>query len=231
MEPAPAVIFDLGDTLLEYEGLPLNWEAHYPDALRALAAQLSLAPGPAQIHAACSVLRRFNTRLHPRRHEIEFAQLLAEISRGLGGSASADPLSCARAFFSVFRQRLRAFPDARPALAALRQRGCKIGIFTDVPYGMPREFVLDDVRDAGLEGLFDVLATSTDIGWRKPSPQTLEHLARILLCTPASMIHVGNERKDVEVAKAFGCPAILLNRGGPAADWGQDRTISLLSEL
>jgi hypothetical protein len=28
-----ALAFDLGDTLVEYEGLPLSWEAHYPEAL------------------------------------------------------------------------------------------------------------------------------------------------------------------------------------------------------
>jgi phosphoglycolate phosphatase-like HAD superfamily hydrolase len=53
----------------------------------------------------------------------------------------------------------------------------------------------------------------------------------LLDCTPANVVHVGNEQKDMDVAKAFGCPAILLKRGGPQVDWGQSRTINLLSEL
>jgi putative hydrolase of the HAD superfamily len=174
VEPAAAVIFDLGDTLIEYEGLPLNWEAHYPEALQALATCLrSPRPRADQIEAACVVLRRYNTRLNPRESEIEFADILAGLASCFAAPPHVDPLLCARAFFGGFRQRLRCFPDTRPALAALRERGCKIGIFTDVPYGMPRELVLEDVRDSGLSGLFDLLVTSTDIGWRKPSPRTL----------------------------------------------------------
>ena len=231
MEPAPVIIFDLGDTLVEYEGLPLSWETHYPEALAALAATLGLKPDAARIDAACAVLRRHNTRLHPRVEEIGFAAILAEIAPGLGVPRAADVLACARAFFGVFRQRLRCFGDTLAALTALKQRGCRIGVFTDVPYGMPRELVEEDIRAAGLAGAFDLLVTSTDIGCRKPSPLTLQHLSRTMSCPPADMVHVGNEKKDVEVAQAFGCPAILLNRHGPAADWGQDRTISLLSEL
>ncbi len=33
-----AIAFDLGDTLVEYEGMPLSWVEHYPEALRNLAA-------------------------------------------------------------------------------------------------------------------------------------------------------------------------------------------------
>jgi hypothetical protein len=29
-----AFAFDLGDTLVEYEGVPLNWEEHYPEGKR-----------------------------------------------------------------------------------------------------------------------------------------------------------------------------------------------------
>ena len=32
-----AVAFDLGDTLVEYAGLPPSWEAHYDAALKMLA--------------------------------------------------------------------------------------------------------------------------------------------------------------------------------------------------
>ena len=223
--------FDLGDTLVDYEGLPLNWAAHYPAALSALAAALDLKPTASEIGAACTTLASYNTRLHPREREIPFTDILREILPQLGGPADAAPLRCARAFFGVFRARLRCFSDTRPALAALRQRGYKIGVFTDVPYGMPRELVEEDVSCAGLESLLDVLLTSTDIGRRKPSPLTLQCLAEALPCTPAAMIYVGNEQKDITAARAFGCTAILLDRHDASPDWGQDRTISLLSEL
>jgi putative hydrolase of the HAD superfamily len=57
-----AVAFDLGDTLVEYEGMPLSWEEHYPAALAQLAAFLGTTVHAPTIEAGCAVLRRYNTR-------------------------------------------------------------------------------------------------------------------------------------------------------------------------
>ncbi len=50
--------FDLGDTLVEYAGLPLSWEAHYPDALARLASVVEVGPTPEMMTSACSVHQR-----------------------------------------------------------------------------------------------------------------------------------------------------------------------------
>jgi putative hydrolase of the HAD superfamily len=226
-----AIAFDLGDTLVEYEGLPLSWEAHYPAALVNLTEAAGYRADGRQIEAACSVLRRYNTRINPRVEEIAFAVILNDLAEVFGREWPRDELALARAFFRGFRQRLRCFPDALPALAQIRVQGSKIGGFTDVPYGMPRELVMEDVGQAGLAGCFDVLLTSRDIGWRKPSIRTLQALATALGSTPSELAYVGNERKDVEVAHAFGCKSVLLARVPPGESWGQNRTISTLSEL
>jgi putative hydrolase of the HAD superfamily len=226
-----AIAFDLGDTLVEYEGVPLSWEAHYPEALGDLAAFLGLTPDSDQLDQACAVLRRYNTRIHPREEEVSFAVILGELMKSLGATVEADEVACAMSFFRIFRQRLRCFPDARAAVDALRRKSLKVGIFTDVPYGMPSRLVLEDVSGAGLADSFDVLMTSRDAGFRKPSIATLASLARMLDCSAHEMAYVGNERKDVEVALAFGCHSILINRGHHGSDWGQHRTIASLSEL
>ena len=157
--------------------------------------------------------------------------ILDEICQCFAAPAAADPAAAAQAFFSVFRQRLRVFPDTVPALETLRRRGAKIAVFTDVPYGMPRSLVLADIRQTGLEPLLDLVVTSNEVGFRKPSPETLLHVAREFSCEPRGLIYVGNERKDVEVAKAVGCRAILVARSGVPPVWGQERTILSLLEL
>lgn len=228
-----AAAFDLGDTLIEYEGLPPSWVEHYPEAIGRLAARLGVRPAPAQIEAACAALRLHNTRLHPRETEVRFARILRDLAPRLGAALPSDDdeEDLARVFFQPFRARLRCFPDTRPALEALRARGLRIGVFTDVPYGMPRSLVIEDVRDAGLEGLFDVLVTSVETGFRKPAPQTLARLAADLGCAAADMAYVGNEEKDMAAARAFGCPGVLLDRAGRAPRWGQERTIAALAEF
>jgi putative hydrolase of the HAD superfamily len=226
-----AAAFDLGDTLVEYEGVPLSWEDHYPEALGLLANYLGRPLTPTQIDHASSALRRHNTRVHPREKEITFAVVLRDLQNSLELPGNLDLAGCARAFFDIFRQRLRRFPDAVPTLAALRQQGKRIGICTDVPYGMPSELVREDVAAAGLGDTFDELVTSVEAGFRKPSPVGLRRLAEKLECSPHEMFYVGNERKDVEAAKAFGCAAILLDRAAHRHAWGQDRTIASLKEL
>lgn len=225
------VAFDLGDTLVEYEGVPLNWEAHYPEALANLASCFGVPLLAPQVDACCAVLRRYNTRINPRENEVSFAEILTELLRLLEVDRDVDELGCATAFFRVFRQKLRCFPDTCEVLSALREKQWKIGVFTDVPYGMPRELVLEDVGATAVGHLFDALVTSRDIGFRKPAPATLERLAHVLSCDLKEMIYVGNEKKDVEVARACGCESVLIDRSKRGQDWGQDRTISVLSEL
>ncbi len=229
---SPAVyVFDLGDTLVEYEGLPLSWVDYYPEALARLAAFLQVAPTVEQIEAACGVLRRHNTRLHPRLVEIPFARILGEICQCLAVPDPAASETAAQAFFAVFRQRLRVFPDTVPTLEILRQRGAKIAVFTDVPYGMPRSLVLEDIRQTGLGPLLDLVVTSVEVGFRKPAPETLCYTARKFDLVAREIVHVGNERKDIEVAKAVGCRGILLARAEVPPAWEQDRTILSLKEL
>jgi putative hydrolase of the HAD superfamily len=226
-----ALIFDFGDTLVEYEGVPLSWVDHYPEALGRLASFLGTTPDSNQFESACAILRSYNTRLNPRDWEIGFSQILSEICGCFLVPATEDCEGAARVFFSLFRQRLRSFPDARNTLAVIRGRGLKIGVFTDVPYGMPRALVLEDVDDAGLGGLFDLLVTSVDVGFRKPAPITLAYVADRIGTNRTGLAYIGNERKDIGAAKQFGCTAILLDRSLRRPEWGQDRTIALLTEL
>jgi putative hydrolase of the HAD superfamily len=148
-----------------------------------------------------------------------------------GVKGTCEEETSAPVFFSVFRQKLRCCPGATELLRALKARGRPVGVYTDVPYGMPTELVEDDLRESGLLPLINVLLTSRQTEFRKPAVQTLRTLAERLGCTAENMVYVGNERKDVDVALAFGCEAVLLDRAGAAPVWGQRRTIRSLQEL
>jgi putative hydrolase of the HAD superfamily len=222
--------FDLGDTLVEYEGLPPSWEAHYPEALTRLAEFLAVNVTPAKIEAASAVLRMYNTRLNPREQEVPFSIILGEILTCLE-AGSRNELNCAVAFFSIFRRRLRCFPDTVEALRTAKAKGLRIGVVTDVPYGMPNELILQDMDLAGLKGLIDDVVTSRDTGVRKPAPGGLAALASKAQCSPQDMSYIGNEKKDIQAALAFGCEAVLLDRSGANPNWRQHRTIRSLAEL
>ncbi|MCB1106218.1 MAG: HAD family hydrolase [Cephaloticoccus sp.] len=226
-----AIAFDLGDTLIEYEGLPLSWEAHYGEALLSLATFLGFKLTNDQLEAACAVLRRYNTRIHPRTDEVSFAQIARELTGCFEHQFPDDELVYASVFFDIFRQRLQCFPEVPAVISALRARSLRLGIFTDVPYGMPRELVMEDLVETGLQNSFDTILTSRDSGHRKPSPVSLGLLAGYMECQPSEMVYVGNEKKDMDAARAAGCHAILIDRKGHGNNWGQDRTITALTEI
>ena len=214
---------------MEYEGLPLSWEAHYGAALSSLAAHVGLRVDPEWEKHGMQVLRGYNTRLNPRFQEVSFAQIASELLHGL--PERARELDTARAFFSPFRQRLRCLPDAERALVRLRAEGAIIGVFTDVPYGMPTELVNEDIVLAQLHTGIDVLVTSADVGYRKPDARTLKAVMCRCGVAASQTCYVGNEWKDVQAALAAQCEAILLDRAGVAPEWGQHRRIRSLIDV
>jgi putative hydrolase of the HAD superfamily len=226
-----AVVFDLGDTLVEYEGLPPSWEDHYDSALAALAESAGCDVCDETLVAARGILRNYNTRLNPRTREVPFSLILVDLMAALKAKGAPEVDAAAVAFFSVFRQRLRCFPDTKPVLSSLRSADVRIGVLTDVPYGMPRGLVEEDMAAAGVLELVNALVTSVDARVRKPAPGGLELLASRLQSSPSEMVFVGNEKKDVEVALSFGCEAVLLDRSGAGPKWRQHRTIATLTEL
>jgi putative hydrolase of the HAD superfamily len=228
---APLFAFDLGDTLVEYAGLPLSWEEHYPAALAALARHCGFAATRDFLSSGIDVLRRHNTRLIPRVHEVAFRDILVELIAARAAPTELNEIECARAFFAPFRQRLRCMPETGVALRTLRARGARIAVLTDVPYGMPRSLVEEDVQESGISDAIDLLATSRDVGFRKPDRRTLDYLMSRMNTEPGATVYVGNERKDVEAALASGCEAVLFDPRRQMPAWGQHRTIARLTEL
>jgi putative hydrolase of the HAD superfamily len=233
MKQPSAIGFDLGDTLYEYAGVPLNWEREYPAALAAVARVGGHDLTPERLQSGTSVLLRYNTRRTPRRGDREYAaeQIFRELLAAWGSSLEFLTPSIA-AFFDHFRQTLRAFPESAVVLATLHELGVPTGLLTDVPYGMPQNLLLADLSQAGLSIPDDRLLTSTMVGYRKPQPAGFRALARALGVSCDRLMYVGNERKDVDGGNAAGCQTVLLWRSDDEAPvWGQTFTIRSLEEL
>jgi putative hydrolase of the HAD superfamily len=225
----------LGDTLVEYHGVPLSWQSEYPSALAALSARIGVRPTDAQLARSNDVLLRFNTRVTPRAHEVDDRELFGEVMAALGAVAPLAPQDFddgVDAFFSVFRGAARVTPGAAETVSALMASGVRVGVLTDVAYAMPRRLVADDLARAGLGALAASTLTSSDVGRRKPDPAGFHVLAERLGASASEMVFVGNERKDVEGALAAGARAVLLWRDEmPAPPWGQQLTVPSLAGL
>jgi len=225
--------FDLGDTLCEYAGVPLNWEREYSAALAAVAGACGRELTSERLRSGTGVLLRYNTRRTPRPDDREFSaeHIFRELLESWGVPLEFLDGSIA-AFFRHFRQSLRAFPESADVLAKLRRFGIPTGVLTDVPYGMPRRLVLADLLEAGLPIPDERIITSTVVGHRKPHPAGFLALARDLGVPCDQLMYVGNERKDVDGGNAAGCQTVLLWRAlDEAPAWSQAFTIRSLEEL
>ncbi len=135
------------------------------------------------------------------------------------------------AFFEVFRRSLEAYPDAVETLAALKRSGFAIGALTNVPLGMPRRTIQNDLERLGLAPYIDGFLTSVEVGSRKPHRAPFERLAATLAVDPQEIVYVGNLPTDVTGALAVGCVPIFLDRTGSGIDYGQAATVHHLDEI
>jgi HAD superfamily hydrolase (TIGR01549 family) len=102
-------------------------------------------------------------------------------------------------------------PGARELLDALRERGLPLGLVVD---GAVDENWIARVR-LGLEGRFDAIAISEDVGAEKPDPRPYERALDELGVAPderGRVVMVGNRlERDVRGARALGLIAVWLN--------------------
>ena len=231
MPPVRGLFFDLGDTLYAYQDVPLSWDEHYRPALTAAVSSCGLVASEASMDRAVGVLNEFNTRTNPREIEYNSEYIFAKLLEALN-IPEVNLENIVYQFFSYFRQRLYVFPDAIRILQATKQRGVAIAALTDVPYGMPRQFVVSDLEVAGLTPWIDHVLTSAEVGYRKPRTEGYAALCDLTGLSADACCYVGNERKDVEGALAAGMQAILVWRNvcAPPA-WGQSATVHSLEEI
>jgi HAD superfamily hydrolase (TIGR01662 family) len=124
------------------------------------------------------------------------------------------------------------YPDALPAMRALRDAGYRVGIAGNQPLETERVFA-----DLGVP--LDLVATSAGLGVEKPDPAFFARIAEALGLEPREIAYVGDRvDNDIRPAAAAGMRAIFIRRGpwahlqaidGPPAE--ASATIDSLLEL
>ena len=119
-----------------------------------------------------------------------------------------------------------AYPDAAPALKALRAGGRRLAIVSNWDCSLA-----DWLEPAGLIGLVDFVVTSAATGAAKPDPVIFRTALELLGAEQAGAVHVGDSlAKDIGGAREAGIRAILLARDGKQPPAGVE-TIRSLADL
>ena len=162
------------------------------------------------VEALKAEMAYYKEHAHEGRDEASLAELRGRcadlVSQKLGMDVGVDEL--------VAAIRFSAYPDAAPALGALRGRGLRLVVVSNWDCSLPR--VLDR---CGLGELLDGTITSAETGSRKPDPVIFERALELAGCEPAEALHVGDTaEEDVTGARAAGIRPLLIDRDGGHGD-------------
>jgi putative hydrolase of the HAD superfamily len=205
----PAVLLDALGTLLRFEPPAPRLRA----ALAARGVDVGEAAATAAMRAEIGFYRR---HLHEGRDPASLAALRersAEAMRpALGPAAAALPraaLTAALLDALVFV----AYPDAAPALAALREDGYALVVVSNWDASLPER-----LAETGLAPLVDAAVASAVLGVAKPERAIFAHALGLVDARPKASWHVGDTwHVDVAGARAAGLRPVLVTRAGERA--------------
>jgi putative hydrolase of the HAD superfamily len=139
-----------------------------------------------------------------------------------GGDAHVDALFSG--FLRMYEDAWAPYPDARPALAALRRAGLRTAVLTN---GIEAQQT-DKLARIGLRDLAGPVYTAETLRLFKPDPAVFGEACRRWGLPPESVVSVG-DRHDLDVlpARAAGLRAVHLDRAGTGPAGEAHRVTSL----
>jgi putative hydrolase of the HAD superfamily len=197
--------------LLDALGTLLTFDPPAPLLRAALRERLGMEVSEATAEEAMRAeIAYYRAHLHEGRDAASLAALrrrCAEAMRpALGVDADTDALTGAL----LAALRFRAYPDAAPALRALRAQGLRLVVVSNWDVSLHER-----LQQTGLAPLVDGAVASAEIGHAKPSPAIFEHALALAGVPAGAALHAGDSPDaDVAGALAAGLRAVLVVRDG-----------------
>lgn len=160
------------------------------------------------------------------------------ISRAMAAADIRETATLHRALYAAFMAAYREvsaagrglFPGAVDVLEGLRRDGFKLGLCTN-----KAQDVTDIAVSAlGIGPLLDVIVGAVEDRPKKPHPAMLEKVLADLGAPVSRAVMVGDSAADVGVARAAGCPIVLVSFGYtsvPVAQLAGDAVVDHLSAI
>lgn len=221
------IVFDLGGTLMEYEGMPLSWIPYYETGLIEVNRSLNLGLSEEEIQGSLQVLKEYNPRFRPREVEYTSEQIFGDAMAQWSRQAPVEQV--VEKFFRGLKLVPRIYKDTLPGLYSLREKGYKLACLTNLPSAMPDSLFRRGILE--LVDALDLYMSSELCGYRKPNRAGLDQIAENFQVSVETLLFVGDERIDAETAHNAGCPFILMDRDKNHFQWGQVASVETLEEL
>jgi len=223
-----AIGFDYGNTLLDTQ-LRFNFKDYYHEVISAILQGINAEVNPKRIQSGEAVLLKYNTRVNPREYEVDSNTIFSELFREWGITGSSWMEIAKEIFASFFFRKSKPYPETMTVLKEIQKRGFKIGVLTNVPYGMEKKHLLQDFTE--IDQYVDVFLTSVEVGFRKPNPKGYCELVQRLGVDTSECVFVGDEELDIIGANTVGMVSVLIDRNEQNKKYGQIHTINSLSDI
>lgn len=221
------IVFDLGGTLMEYEGMPLSWISYYEDCFNAVNYRYNLKLTQDDILRSVEVLKEYNPRYKSR--EIEYPSEFLFQEATAHWNTYIDLHDLITEFFRGMQLTPKIYDDTEPVVAKLKTNGFKTAALTNLPSSMPDRIYKADIPQI-LE-MLDLYVSSEICGYRKPNKAGLEYIAKFFNVNIRDLVFIGDEKLDIDTAQNANCVSVLICRSGEMKDYAQDYTIKSLWEL
>jgi len=211
--PVDTVLFDLDGTLLDTA-------ADMGAALNAVLAAQTRAPLPPA-----------SIRPHVSRGGLALVCLGFGIDR-----EHRDARALYRQFLDSYAQdlstRTRLFPGLDALLARLESTGRRAGVVTNKPAHLTEPLL----RALRLDARLACVISGDTLARRKPHPDQLLHACALLGARVDRAVYIGDDRRDIEAARAAGMRALAANYGYIAPgenprEWGADAVVDSTAEI
>ncbi|MHB8717995.1 MAG: HAD family hydrolase [Candidatus Dormibacteria bacterium] len=210
-----AVLLDYGGTVAWFEAAAVDSAAVAERVAARLAGAGLASPAAATLQQAVLDRVEREAALHGESgalREIDIVGLERRCFRDLGLELDDAVLDdCARIVQEAWFAAARLYDDVIPALEKLRASGVRCVLCSNAPYRSAS--LHDQLVHVGIRRHLDGAIFSSEVGWRKPSPQMYDAALRLAGAIAPRSVMVGDRlREDVEGAVAHGLRAVLVDR-------------------
>ncbi len=232
--PVRAVIFDLGGTLVDYPewdtDAPRRWGVSY-DYLVAALPRNGWPDRDAYVRAMREAELAHWDRVNREWWSGPPTGLLHDGFRRLGRHVQEDELLVALdGYARAVDGWAVVFPDARETLAALRQRGYRLGLLSNTWWAA--DWHNADLAVHGLAELIDEVVYTSDLPHSKPHPSVFFEVASRLGAEPASCVMIGDRLvDDVAGGQSAGMRAVWRRNTMPFPQPESVRPTAVLDRL
>ena len=208
-----AILFDLGNTLIYFDG---DWGEVLAEADGAMFRQLQEAGIDLDENSFRSAFRA-ELQTYYREREMDFIEyttfyVLQKLLTEWGYPDLSESVlrPALNALYAVTQAYWHPDPLAIPLLETLRIRGYQLGLISNAGDDLDVQVLVDK---AGLRPLFDLIVTSAALGIRKPNPEIFRGVLRQIGAAPSEAAMVGDMLgADVLGAQNAGVFSIWLAR-------------------